>query len=45
MDSFISVGLVSRCMSIMPEKTLKMHAWNIVGKRLEKRDLSYSGHL
>ena len=36
---FISVGLVSRCMGIMPEKALKMHAWNVVGKRLEKRDL------
>ena len=39
MDCFITVGLVSRCMGIMPEKALKMHAWNVVGKRLEKRDL------
>ena len=36
---FLYRGLVSRCMGIMPEKALKMHAWNIVGKRLEKRDL------
>lgn len=34
------VGLVSRCMGIMPEKALKMHAWNVVGKQLEKWNLS-----
>ena len=40
MGCFIPVGLVSRCMGIMPEKALKMQAWNVVGKRLEKQDLS-----
>ena len=40
MDCFIPVGLVSRCMGIMPEKALKMQAWSVVGKRLENRDFS-----
>ena len=39
-DCVIPTGLVSRCMGIMPEKALKMHAWSVVGKALEKRELS-----
>ena len=34
------IGLVSRCMGIMPEKALKMHAWTVFGKQLEKREVS-----